>query len=284
VSCTGKLTQADEQMMHRHKSEQEVAIERKWRARLIQSATAEDFQQAYDELHDLFLQEQEGAAEIYEEVNPRGMDNARRAILRKIGSGQCVLEVGCGDGQTSRLLAKQGNEVVSIDISAVALDVARGLASDEGLALEYRYGDARSLDLPDASFDYVVSEHFVEHLSSDDLLTHLAEVRRVLKPGGHYLMATPSRLWNGRRSVGFHLRVYTLAELCGVVRASGLKASWLEPRFMRRFGLVLEVQSPWLWLAFFWERLLETVRIWQWPVAIRGRVIPSVIVSATNSA
>jgi ubiquinone/menaquinone biosynthesis C-methylase UbiE len=270
-------------MMHRNKSEQEVAIERKWRDRLSQSATAEDFQHAYDELHGLFLQEQQSVGEIYVEVNPRGMDNARRAILRQIGSGQRVLEVGCGDGETSRLLAKQGNGVLSIDISAVALDVARRLASNEGLALEYRYGDARSLDLPDASFDYVVSEHFVEHLTSDDLLTHLAEVRRVLKPGGCYLMATPSRLWNGRQSVGFHLHVYTLAELCNVVQSSGLKASWLEPRFVRRFGQVLEVQGSWLRLPFFWERLLDAVLIWRWPEAIRSRVIPSVVVNATNA-
>jgi len=282
MSSAAQLTEVEEGMTDRHKSEQEVAIERKWRERLMQSATSQEFQQAYDELHGLFLKEQEDQAQIYAEVNPRGMDRARQAIMHKIGSGQRVLEIGSGDGETSRLLARKGNSVVSIDISTVALDVARKLASSEGLDLEYQYADARSLDLADASFDHVVSEHFVEHLSTSDLMTHLAEVRRVLKVGGHYLVVTPSRLWNGRRSVGFHLQVYTLEELCGLVRDAGLKVTWVDPRFMHRFGFMLQMHGFWLRLVFLWERLLDLVRIYRWPVSVRGRVIPSVIVDATR--
>lgn len=102
---------------HREKSEQELAIERKWREKLLQEATAEEFQQAYDELHKLFLEEQKCPDTIYARVNPRGLDRARRLILRKVGQGHRVLEVGCGNGETSPLLAREGNEVVSIDIS-----------------------------------------------------------------------------------------------------------------------------------------------------------------------
>jgi len=267
---------------NRGKSEQEIAIERRWRERLMRAATAEEFQQAYDELHSLFLEEQGDAAAIYAKVNPRGMDRARRVILRQVGQRQRVLEVGCGDGETSRLLARQGNAVVSIDISTVALEAARARAADEPLDLRYEYGDARALNFEDETFDYVVSEHFVEHLSTQDLLTHLTEVRRVLRVGGSYLISTPSRLWNGRRSVGFHLHVYTLEELCKVLSKVGFGVTWLEPRFLRRFGFVIELKEPLLWPVFLWERLLDAVRIYRWPQSIRGRVLPSVIVSATR--
>jgi 2-polyprenyl-3-methyl-5-hydroxy-6-metoxy-1,4-benzoquinol methylase len=273
---------ADVEAMHdeRDKSQQETAIETRWRERLLSAATSEDFQQAYDELHALFLQEQGGSARLYDKVNPRGMDCARRAVRVKVGHGQRLLEVGCGDGETSRLVARQGNAVVSIDVSHVALQAAQKLAAGEALDVHYRYGDARALQFPEASFDYVLSEHFVEHLSTPDLLQHLAEVRRVLKPRGEYLIVTPSRLWNGRCSVGFHLHVYTLEELYRVVEQAGLQAAWVEPRFLRRTGVLLQVRRPWVWLAFAWERLLDAVRIYRWPQSIRSRVVPSVIVSA----
>jgi len=279
---------------HHVKSDEEAAVERKWRERLMQAATSQEFEQAYDELHSLFLQEQESGPsgrrglatstepQIYGKVNPRGMDRARQAILRKIGRGHRVLEVGCGDGATSRLLASQGNAVVSVDISHVALEVARRQVQGESLDLKYQYGDARKLESEGDEFDFVVSEHFVEHLSVPDMLIHLEEMRRVLKLGGCYLISTPSRLWNGRRSVGFHLHVYTLEELCQVVAQSGLEATWLEPRFLRRFGFIVERKASELRPVFLWEHLLHAIHIFKWPAAIRSRVLPSVMVGATK--
>ena len=267
---------------HRSKSAEEVAIERAWREKLIQSATAEDFGKAYDELHALFLEEQGEGAEIYGSVNPRHQDRARQVILRKVESGHRVLEVGCGEGETSRMLAQQGNSVVSIDVSSVALQAARDQIDGQSWDLQYEHGDARDLRFPDASFDFVVSEHFVEHISMADMLTHLAQVHRVLKPGGSYLILTPSRLWNGRRSVGFHLNVYTLEELCAIVRRCGFRPTWLETRFLRRFNFVLESDGLLLRSAFLWERMLHAVRIYQWPLAVRGRVLPTVMVCATK--
>lgn len=268
----------------RDKSAREVAIEQEWRNRLIDSATTEDFEKAYDELHSLFLQEQEEGAEIYARVNPRGQDRARLAIRRKIGSGQRVLEVGCGDGTTSRLLAEQGNQVRSIDVSQVALQAASQHVAGSSLNLIYEHGDGRKLQFTDDAFDYVVSEHLVEHLSLADMNTHLAEVRRVLKPGGCYLISTPSRLWNGRRSVGFHLNVYTLEELCDTVRAAGLRPVWLETRFLRRFDRIMESDGWLLRFACLWERMLSISRVYRWPQSIRARVLPTVMVCAVKTS
>ena len=268
----------------RDKSAREIAIEQEWRDRLISSASSEDFERAYDELHSLFLEEQQEGSEIYAHVNPRGQDRARQAIVRKVGTGHSILEVGCGDGTTSRLLAEQGNRVRSIDVSEVALRAAKQHLAGHSLDLQYEHGDGRKLEFADNSFDYVVSEHLVEHLSLDDMRTHLSEVRRVLKPGGCYLISTPSRLWNGRRSVGFHLNVYTLGELRDIVQEAGFQAVWIETRFLRRFGRLLESGSWLLRAACQWERLLSATRVYRWPQSFRARVLPTVMVCAVKPA
>lgn len=267
----------------RLKTDREYEIESRWRQRLLAGATTEDFQRAYDELHAWFLEEQGGRGEIYARVNPRGMDRSRLAILREIGGGKRVLEIGSGDGVTSHLLARQGNSVVSIDVSRVALEYAQNRLGQETLDLRYEYGDARNLQFPDSSFDYVISEHLVEHLSVEDFHKHLEEAHRVLKPGGCYLFFTPSRLWHGRRSVGFHLQVYVLAEIIPIVRQHGFSATWLEPRFLPRWGFVIQVPYPLLIPVFAYERALEAARVHRWPEFLRARIIPSLMVRACKS-
>lgn len=264
----------------RTKTDREYEIERKWRERLLSSASTEEFQKAYDELHSWFLAEQGGTGDIYARVNPRGMDRSRLMILREIGSGKRVLEVGSGDGITSHLVARQGNSVVSIDVSTVALERARAKFGQEALDLQYEYGDARNLQFPDACFDYAISEHLVEHLSVEDFHKHLEEVRRVLKPGGCYLFFTPSRLWHGRRSVGFHLQVYVLADIVPIVRRHGFAVTWLEPRFLGRCGLLIQLPSSLLAPIFAYERALEVARIYRWPEFLRARIIPSLMLRA----
>lgn len=267
----------------RVKTQREYEIEQKWRERLLHNPTTEDFQRAYDELHAWFLEEQGGEGDIYAQVNPRGMDRSRVAVLREIGTGKRVLEVGCGDGATSYLLAQRGNSVVSIDVSTIALERARARPGQEGLSLRYEYGDARDLRYEASSFDYVVSEHLVEHLTPADLSRHLAEVHRVLKPDGCYLFFTPSRLWHGRRSVGFHLHVYLLAEICPLVRRHGFAVTWLEPRFLPRWGFVLQLPLALLGPIFLYEYLLQTVNVHRWPEFIRARIIPSIMIRARKT-
>jgi len=264
----------------RAKTQREYEIERKWRERLLSNPTTEDFQQAYDELHAWFLEEQNGHGEIYARVNPRGMDRSRLAILREIGTGKRVLEVGCGDGITSYLLAQRGNSVVSIDVSTISLERARARPGLKALDIQYKYGDARDLQFPDACFDHVVSEHLVEHLSAEDLIKHLAEVHRVLKCGGCYLFFTPSRLWHGRKSVGFHLQVYLLAEIVPIVRRQGFAVTWLEPRFLPKRGVLIRLPGALLPPIFAYEHLLQATRVHRWPESIKARIIPSLMVRA----
>jgi SAM-dependent methyltransferase len=266
---------------HREKTVTERQIEGRWRELLMEGASTEDFQRAYDELHAEFLHRQGEQGEIYADVNPRSEseDRVRAVVSRCVGTGARMLEVGTGDGRTAYLLARQGNRVLSVDVSHLALERARSRwGGEQGLDLRFEYGDARSLELPDVSFDFVVSENLVEHLSLADMRAHLDEVRRLLVPGGGYLLYTPSRLWSGRVSVGFHLHVYTLRELCAVMAEAGFRMSWFEPRLLHRTGYLSRISGIGLRLAWLYESLLAALCVHTWPVGLKARIIPGIMV------
>jgi ubiquinone/menaquinone biosynthesis C-methylase UbiE len=96
-----------------------------------------------------------------------------------------VLDVGCGSGSMSRLIASSfpQAEVVGVDLREQYLDFARARALDEGIRnLTFRDGDVFALPFPDASFDVVWSKYLLQWLREPK--SALAEMKRVTKPGG----------------------------------------------------------------------------------------------------
>jgi 2-polyprenyl-3-methyl-5-hydroxy-6-metoxy-1,4-benzoquinol methylase len=103
-----------------------------------------------------------------------------------------VLDLGCGTGVASIAAAERGLEVVGIDHSEAMLGVARAKAADARVAerCEFRIGDVRRVDAPDASFDAVVCQGVLHHLA--DIRPCLSELARVLRPGGAFFLSEPS--------------------------------------------------------------------------------------------
>ncbi len=95
-----------------------------------------------------------------------------------------VLDLGCGVGRHSLVLADAGFDVLAMDGSAAGLEVLRQNAAARGLTLQLRQGDVDSLPFPEASFDYVLSWDVLYHGNLGDAGHRVAEVWRVLKPGG----------------------------------------------------------------------------------------------------
>jgi SAM-dependent methyltransferase len=112
---------------------------------------------------------------------------SQACVLR---SGDRVLEIGCGIGSVVFKLSGQGYDVVGTDISGEA--ISYGLKKYGDIRLEVQA--AETLPYEDESFDVVLSFDLFEHIAATD--THLREVRRVLRPGGHYLFQTPNRYSN----------------------------------------------------------------------------------------
>jgi ubiquinone/menaquinone biosynthesis C-methylase UbiE len=70
-----------------------------------------------------------------------------------------VLDVGCGTGFLSLLLAEMGHRVTGIDLASSMLEQARSKAAARSLTVNFRYADAEAPDLPDAMFDLIVERH-----------------------------------------------------------------------------------------------------------------------------
>ena len=122
-----------------------------------------------------------------------------------------MLDLGCGTGYGSAMVASRVGEVVGIDSSEEA--VARAKARHRLDNLEFLTMSATRLSFPDDSFDAAYSIHVTEHV--EDVELHLSEVARVLRPGGWFVVATPNRLTYSPDGMhnAFHVREYDAGEL-----------------------------------------------------------------------
>lgn len=107
------------------------------------------------------------------------------AMMERVANGSFrhALDVGCGEGRFCRMLKAVGVPAVGIDPTAPLVDVARE-RDPEG---DYRVRRAEALDFPDATFDLVVS--YLTLIDIPDMVRALAEMTRVLQPGGTLLIA-----------------------------------------------------------------------------------------------
>ena len=125
-----------------------------------------------------------------------------------------ILDAGTGLGYGSYFIAENGAAwVLGVDVSEEAVDYAAENYRRENLA--FGVADCTRLGLRDRSFDMVCSLELIEHLARPD--RYLAEMCRVLKPGGLYFMSTPNRKVSSRRDGGaswaFHEHEFALGEL-----------------------------------------------------------------------
>ncbi len=128
-----------------------------------------------------------------------GGDALRGRLIEQatLARGARVLDVGCGTGALTLLIktARPDTDVVGIDPDAKALARARAKAERAHLAIVFVEGFGDALPDADASFDAAFSSLMLHHLSREQKLVTLAELRRVLKPHGtvHILDFGPPR-------------------------------------------------------------------------------------------
>lgn len=112
-----------------------------------------------------------------------------QALLDKLPlnlSGLNVLDIGCGTGYFSLLLAERGAQVTAADLSANMLKQAKSRCADR--VNQYCLADAESLPFPDKVFDIVFSSLALQWC--ENLAIPLAEARRVTKPSGKIVFST----------------------------------------------------------------------------------------------
>ena len=159
------------------------------------------------------------------DLQPPDWDLRREFLLSAISPGDRALDLGCGAGDFTAVIAQAGARSLGVDVAEAALVRARSRHP----GLEFRLVPIGGpLPFEDGSFDLLWSSEVIEHIA--DTAGWLSEVRRVMAPGGRLLLTTPS---HGRLRValggverfseplGDHLHLYTRASLGSVLQEFG---------------------------------------------------------------
>lgn len=161
----------------------------------------------------------------------RWLSRGQRQALAAVGlaPGDSLLDVGCGTGGATieAAVGERAGLACGIDLSPRmiqhAIQQARGLGN-----VEFRVADAEELPYPAASFDGALCAHSFHHYS--DPVRALQEIRRVLKPGGRFVLLDSDRaacpwVWTWdrflRRFEAGHVKYYTEAELLHLLAQAG---------------------------------------------------------------
>lgn len=148
----------------------------------------------YDADHDIWWNPDELFFMLKTSVNPARVGYFER-IVREQSSGATgtLLDVGCGGGILAEAFTRLGMVVTGIDPSVSSIETARRHADQAGVVIDYHVGSGERLPFADASFDYVSCCDVLEHVQDVDAV--LAEISRVLKPGGLFFYDTINRTW-----------------------------------------------------------------------------------------
>lgn len=150
---------------------------------------------------------------LYKQVRAR-----LREIIKKSSGSPLILDVG---GRKSPYTIGLPAQITVIDLPRSS-DVQEelNLGINDSIVKQARqrrsnikdviFGDMTCSDLPDESFDYVVSVEVIEHVEADDRF--VSEISRVLKPGGIFLLTTPNGDWVENKNPD-HKRHYKKGEL-----------------------------------------------------------------------
>ena len=147
--------------------------------------------------------------DAYKTVPPWDVGVAQPAFVEIVRAGELnkgrVLDVGCGAGENALYLAGNGFSVVGVDMSDRAIAGAKAKAAERRLKVEFRAGDALSLDFKGGVFDNVIDSGLFHTFPDSDRPVYAREIAQVLVNGGRYFMLCFSEKeptgWGGPRRV-----------------------------------------------------------------------------------
>ena len=133
-----------------------------------------------------------------------GYRQAARDLIERldVGAHDTVLDVGCGTGLLTLPLAERAGRVVGLDLSPAMLEKLAAKAARQGLAIELREGSVLDLPFADGEFTVVTTAFTLLYLTPKEKQRAMAEIHRVLAPGGWYLSYTD----RGCTSAMIHMR------------------------------------------------------------------------------
>lgn len=191
--------------------------------------------------------------DLFNTLSSLGLDRHwRQAAVKaaRLRPGSRVLDLCCGTGELALALARQGKsaEVVATDFTPAMLDIARRKTADAKTLptrISFAVADAHDLQFDDASFDVVTVAFGVRNLA--DRAANFADVLRVLKPGGRYVVLEftrpPTRVWRGLYKVYLGTVLPALGALLTNDRAAYEYLNESIRRFPAQPALAAELRS-----------------------------------------
>ncbi len=181
------------------------------------------------------------------------IEDLKRLIGAPLPQGGVLLDAGCGQGKSFRLLheAFRPARMIGLDADPHSLECARAEATAQGLTVDLQSADCARIELPDASADIVFCHQTFHHLVEQEQA--LAEFWRVLRPGGLLLFAESTKAyidtWVIRWFFRHPMHVQKSAEgYLDMLRGQGFE---FEPR---------NVSYPYLW----WSRSRDFGLLERW--------------------
>jgi len=172
----------------------------------------------------------EGGEIHYEHMHRYGWSVAHAA-------GLDVLDIACGEGYGTALLANRARSVIGVDISEEA--VAHASEKYRDLAnVKFQVGSAAAIPLQDASVDLAVSFETIEHLAQQREM--IAELRRVLRPAGLLIISSPNKkVYSDDRNFvnEFHVKELYLDEFDALLKEKFPHVAYMGQRFMTASAL-----------------------------------------------
>lgn len=159
---------------------------------------------------------------------------ARYEFAQTWSHGRSVLDVACGTGYGSEQLSLGADSVTGLDIDHNSVDYARWYCAQRPNC-EFAVGDALSLPFPNSRFDLVVSFETIEHVRTPEIF--VAEVQRVLRSGGNFIVSTPCRSMLSafrlhREHINeFHQKEFSRLEFVALLKNSFLQVTLYTQRF-----------------------------------------------------
>lgn len=157
-------------------------------------------------------------------------------MAERNGAPVVALDMGCGDGAHLKWLAGYSKQVYGSDYNLLRLERASARVAARGTSERIFMADVTDYPARDDSFDLIFFNHVLEHIPDDRRA--LAEVRRILKPGGLLMLGVPNEgAWFWRLSyklepkvkqMSDHVQFYTGKSLRARCEEAGLKVSHVE--------------------------------------------------------